>query len=1370
MSENKTIRIRTTPNGNDKYLKLKLEQDFSFIEVLSLKLSQSDVYQKFCGTYGVIAGRVTCNSGFGISNAKVSIFIPIDENDKLNHEISGLYPYEIITDKNIDGIRYNLLPKDSDSQDPCFTPIGSFPSKREILDNDVMLDVYCKYYKFTTTTNHAGDYMIFGANLGNYIVQVDADISDIGIISQRPYDLIGKGTPEKLFETPSKFKSDKNLDKLVQIKTLRSGVTVKPFWGDLENCEIGINRLDFDLQTNITPSAIFMGSIFGDNEKHSINKHCRPRIGFGKLCDMVAGEGTIEMIRKTFDGGIEEFDIDGGRVIDENGTWAYQIPMNLDYVVTDEYGNLIPSDDPNVGLPTRTSVRFRIGMDVTGGEGRLRTRAKYLVPHNPRIYSESDYTFDETTKDISFRDLYWNKIYSIKNFIPRYQTNSLIINRNMTGIKDVDDCTGTHTPFPYNRLLTGLNPIFTILCVIINIIVGIISLINNVVIRFTNIMIWFIQTYLINPLNNFLTLMYNAFCNVWNWVDNIPGVNPGPCPIPYINIPPIPKVPCITLKCGDDVYASGCYSNGGSGSNDGWITANTTQTINHWPNDSHNHGTIGAGLADCYAIQLAEALNVFEFDFFNDWINGSLYAFLLKYKKRKHGQEKFCEYDCDDFGGGVDGDNNSVGDNNCNQSYLVDSCAYDGNYSSPPLIPSQPPSVNYSKSFPLKDGLIKKVDDELYYATYTHNGEKLLFATDIIHLGSVFDCDWQGIPKIQQYLIPTTYKRPPNTSEYDDSGKKVVCGIASTGSNTNNDGLFFEINCFAITISTLRCQNIKKQCEFGVDLDSIETNGIATTNPPQCNIGSEELEQVGIYFRDVFFNLNNSGINITTYPTITNTTSFTSSNSSPIQLLGLPNSDYNKFRNYYPLTTSSYSQPKGNSYFFYFGLNPNKSAVDLLKNKYFNNCKRVINEDFIISGDVKNVTFIGGNDGIINNITIIGNATAPFTYSWSGPSSFVSTSQNISNLIVGNYKLIVTDANGLIAKKLFTVYEPQPLSCVVTVNKDATYNYSSDGEIIINAASGGILPYYYNLTGPVNSSGGASNSYNSFIINNLPLGNYNMDIYDSSPTPFHCITTGLTINSATALNVTVNKTDAGCFGDSNGSLNIVITSGVPPYTILTTCTWLGYTNPLLNQSNLKAGTYVVTVQDAISQINTQNIVITENAFMQFSSFITSPQCDPNKTVFYLQISDPNTTTSWLSSPWNITYKLDGISVTSNFTATPQPSPTNMFKIEYTGPEPSSLYEIFFTNPNGCTISHQVSKMSAPRPSNMLSGSIGQSGSGMLITIGTSVTGGVAPYTYLWTPSNTTNNYLVVSNTPGLNLSVLISDSNGCQITLYYTTL
>jgi hypothetical protein len=52
-----TIRINTTPNGSDKYVKVKLDQEFDFIEILSLKLSQ-DTYRQFCSDYGIV-GRVS---------------------------------------------------------------------------------------------------------------------------------------------------------------------------------------------------------------------------------------------------------------------------------------------------------------------------------------------------------------------------------------------------------------------------------------------------------------------------------------------------------------------------------------------------------------------------------------------------------------------------------------------------------------------------------------------------------------------------------------------------------------------------------------------------------------------------------------------------------------------------------------------------------------------------------------------------------------------------------------------------------------------------------------------------------------------------------------------------------------------------------------------------------------------------------------------------------------------------------------------------------------------------------------------------------------------------------------------------------------
>ena len=113
MNKSQRIYLSTgdTSNENqDKYIKVKLEQDIDTLEFMSLRLGTADVYQNFNADYGVLVGRVLANGGIGIPNAKISIFIPIDDDDAQNPEIYSFYPYTTPRDKNNDGKRYNLLP------------------------------------------------------------------------------------------------------------------------------------------------------------------------------------------------------------------------------------------------------------------------------------------------------------------------------------------------------------------------------------------------------------------------------------------------------------------------------------------------------------------------------------------------------------------------------------------------------------------------------------------------------------------------------------------------------------------------------------------------------------------------------------------------------------------------------------------------------------------------------------------------------------------------------------------------------------------------------------------------------------------------------------------------------------------------------------------------------------------------------------------------------------------------------------------------------------------------------------------------------------------------------------------------------------
>ena len=86
-----SVRIKTQV-GVDKSIRVLLNQYFEYLEILSLKILQSQIYNRQCSDYGVVVGRVTANNGYGIPNAKVSIFIPLEQEDENNPIISELYP------------------------------------------------------------------------------------------------------------------------------------------------------------------------------------------------------------------------------------------------------------------------------------------------------------------------------------------------------------------------------------------------------------------------------------------------------------------------------------------------------------------------------------------------------------------------------------------------------------------------------------------------------------------------------------------------------------------------------------------------------------------------------------------------------------------------------------------------------------------------------------------------------------------------------------------------------------------------------------------------------------------------------------------------------------------------------------------------------------------------------------------------------------------------------------------------------------------------------------------------------------------------------------------------------------------------------
>ena len=124
-------------------------------------------------------------------------------------------------------------------------------------------------------------------------------------------------------------------------------------------------------------------------------------------------------------------------------------------------------------------------MDENPNDATARKRARYLVPNNPRLGEgefdetlEADYEFGSATREESYCDMFWNKVYTVKNYIPKLQKNSKETNRKHTGIKLINHY-GDNNPMPYNALTIKLSFTYRIICVITKVIINLIEFINQ---------------------------------------------------------------------------------------------------------------------------------------------------------------------------------------------------------------------------------------------------------------------------------------------------------------------------------------------------------------------------------------------------------------------------------------------------------------------------------------------------------------------------------------------------------------------------------------------------------------------------------------------------------------------------------------------------------------------------------------------------------------------------------------------------------------------------------------------------------------------------------------------------------------------------
>jgi hypothetical protein len=244
----------------------------------------------------------------------------------------------------------------------------------------------------------------------------------------------------------------------------------------------------------------------------------------------------------------------------------------------------------------------------------------------------------------------------------------------------------------------------------------------------------------------------------------------------------------------------------------------------------------------------------------------------------------------------------------------------------------------------------------------------------------------------------------------------------------------------------------------------------------------------------------------------------------------------------------------------------------------------------------------------------------------------------------------------------------------------------------------------------------------------LGAGSYNITITDANGCAG--VVTNVTVNNPAAPSLSVSGfTNVSCNGGNNGAVTVVASGGTAPYNFV-------WSNGLAGASatGLTAGAYTVTVTDAAACAFTLSQNINQPAILNLSAFATNITCSGANN------GSINTTVTG-GTP-NYTFVWSTGAATQNLSALA-----------------TGAYGLTITDANGCTAN---TSRTITQPTNALAvattaTNIACNGGGNG-AVSTTVSGGTAAYSFVWSNGATSQNIAGLST--GV-YSVSVTDANGC---------
>lgn len=263
-----------------------------------------------------------------------------------------------------------------------------------------------------------------------------------------------------------------------------------------------------------------------------------------------------------------------------------------------------------------------------------------------------------------------------------------------------------------------------------------------------------------------------------------------------------------------------------------------------------------------------------------------------------------------------------------------------------------------------------------------------------------------------------------------------------------------------------------------------------------------------------------------------------------------------------------------------------------------------------------------------------------YIYQWQRESNGIyqdingQTTADLSNLMEGKYRLVVTDKNQNKAEAEFSLIPP-PRLILSMFGNTVKCNSQNEGEASVTP-DGGTGPYTYSWTNGARTPKAIG----------LSAGVYSVLVSDANK----CTIKGTaTVQQPELLEISdVNISNPVCFGSANGSIQIKVSGGKLPYSV----TWSnGMTGDQI--SGLKAGSYIVTFTDANGCSISKEYTLTdpEQRLINLGKDITL--CSGDSQAYDIRINDAGATYQWIDQTGKVisTNPKVSLSAAGNYTAT-----------------------------------------------------------------------------------------------------------------------